>query len=118
MCWPFGRPLPVVETRRRSDVQSYYPERFERDMATTEAEWLAALPRAVGAHPLTLSAGQAQVQIGKGQLTLNWRPLPPRVIALLRMQRLAVGFVFEAVDDAARQGFMKRFDLTMQRGGG
>ena len=99
-------------------MQSYYPERFERDMATTEAEWLVALPRAVGAHPLTLSAGQAQVQIGCGKLTLHWRPLPPRVIALLHMQRLAVAFAFEGVDEAARQGFMRHFDLSTQRGGG
>jgi len=40
------------------------------------------------------------------------------VIALLRLQRLAVAFTFEGVDEAARQRFMKRFDLTMQRGGG
>ena len=87
-------------------------------MATTEAEWLAALPRAVRAHTLILSAGQAQVQIGNGHLMLHWRPLPPRVIALLRMQRLAVVFAFEGVDEAARQGFMKHFDLSTQRGGG
>jgi hypothetical protein len=40
------------------------------------------------------------------------------VIALLRMQRLAVQFAFEGVEEDARQRFMKRFDLTMQRGGG
>jgi hypothetical protein len=40
------------------------------------------------------------------------------VIALLRLQRLAVSFVFEGVAEEARQRFMKRFDLTMQRGGG
>jgi hypothetical protein len=99
-------------------MQSYYPERFERDMATTEAEWLMALPRAVGPHPLTLSPGQAQVRIGNGQLMLHWQPLPPRVIALLRIQRLAVVFAFAEVDETARQDFMKRFDLSTQRGGG
>ena len=29
-------------------MQSYYPERFERDMGTSETEWLTALPRALG----------------------------------------------------------------------
>ena len=87
-------------------------------MGTTEAEWLTALPRALGEHTCTLAPGQAEVQIGEGRLLLRWHVLPPRVIALLCMQRLAVVFVFEAVDDAARQCFMKRFDLTMQRGGG
>ena len=99
-------------------MQSHYPERFERDMGTTETEWLTALPRALGDHAFVLAAGQARVQIGEGHLQLQWHALPPRVIALLRLQRLAVIFAFEGVDEAARQHFMKRFDLTMQRGGG
>ena len=99
-------------------MQSYYPERFERDRGTTETEWLTALPRALGDHAFVLGTGQVRVQIGDGQLQLQWRILPPRVIALLRMQRLAVQFAFEGVEEEARQRFMKRFDLTMQRGGG
>ena len=99
-------------------MQSYYPERFERDMGTTETEWLTALPRALGEHALALGCGQARVQIGEGHLQLRWHSLPPREIALLRLQRLAVSFVFEGVQEGTRQRFMKRFDLTMQRGGG
>ena len=99
-------------------MQSHYPERFERDMGTTETEWLAALPRAIGDHAYVLGTGQARVQIGEGHLQLQWHALPPRVIALLRLQRLAVTFAFEGVDEAVRQRFMKCFDLTMQRGGG
>ena len=99
-------------------MQSFYPERFERDMATTETEWLVALPRAVGEHPCVVTAGCAEIHIDDGRLLLQWHALPPRVIALLRLQRLAVTFAFEGVDEAARQRFMKRFDLTMQRGGG
>jgi hypothetical protein len=99
-------------------MQSYYPERFERDMGTTETEWLTALPRALGHHAFVLGTGQVRVQIGEGHLELQWHTLPPRQIALLRLHRLAVSFVFEGVEDDARQRFMKRFDLTMQRGGG
>ncbi|OYU30905.1 MAG: hypothetical protein CFE39_11190 [Comamonadaceae bacterium PBBC2] len=99
-------------------MQAYYPERFERDMGTTETEWLSALPRALGEHAFELGTGQARVHIGGGHLQLQWHKLPPRVIALLRLQRLAVSFVFEGVEEDARQRFMKRFDLTMQRGGG
>lgn len=120
-CSPSGRQSPVAELgafNRPSSVQSYYPERFERDMGTSETEWLAALPRALGDHPYVLGAGQARVKIGEGHLRLQWHVLPPRVIALLRLDRLAVKFAFEGVDEAARQRFMKRFDLTMQRGGG
>lgn len=99
-------------------MQSHYPERFERDMGTTEAEWLAALPRACAENACMLGPGQAEVLIGEGRLRLQWQVLPPRVIALLRMPRLGVAFAFEGVDEAQRQHFMKRFDLTMQRGGG
>lgn len=87
-------------------------------MATTEAEWLAALPRAVGEHLCAVQIGHAEIRIHQGRLLLQWHALPPRVIALLRLQRLAVVFAFDGVDDAERQRFMKRFDLTMQRGGG
>lgn len=87
-------------------------------MATTEAEWQAALPRAVGEHPCAVHAGYAEIHIQHGRLLLQWQTLPPRVIALLRLHRLAVVFAFEGVDEAARHRFMKRFDLTMQRGGG
>jgi hypothetical protein len=99
-------------------VQSHYPERFERDMGTTESEWLAALPRALGAHAHVLGDGQARVQIDQGHLQLHWHALPPRVIALLRMSRLAVQFRFEGVPEEARHRFMKHFDLSLQRGGG
>jgi hypothetical protein len=99
-------------------MQSYYPERFERDMGTSETEWLTALARALCHHAFVLGAGQVRVQIGEGHLQLQWHTLPPRVIALLRLQRLAVTFVFEGVQEDARQRFMKHFDLTMQRGGG
>ena len=99
-------------------MQSYYPERFERDMGTSETEWLTALPRALGHHDFVLGTGQVRVQIGEGHLQLQWRSLPPRVIALLRLQRLAVSFVFEGMEEDARQRFMTHFDLTMQRGGG
>jgi hypothetical protein len=99
-------------------MQSYYPECFERDMGTSETEWLSALPRALGDHTFELGAGQVRVHIGEGHLQLQWRILPPRVIALLRLQRLAVTFEFVGVQEDARQRFMKHFDLTMQRGGG
>jgi hypothetical protein len=99
-------------------VQSYYPPSFEREMGCLEREWLSWLPGAVREHVLTLSAGQAVVAIGTGRLLLHWQTLPPRQIALARFPRLAVTFRFEDLDEAARQTFMRYFDLYMQRGGG
>jgi hypothetical protein len=100
-------------------MQSYYPRTFEREMGCTEAEWLSWLPRAVHGHPLDLGPGRATVAIGAGALRLRWQVLPPRQIALARLPRLAAQFDFdEAVGEAARQAFMRTFDLYMMRGGG
>ncbi len=99
-------------------MQAHYPETFERDMACTEAEWLAWLPAAVGEYRYQQGPGEVQVQIGSGVLQLQWQVQPPRVIALVRLPRLAVRFAFHDVRDAERTAFMRRFDLYTQRGGG
>ena len=94
------------------------PPRFHRDMACTEAEWLGWLPGAVRGHALEVGAGTARVQVGGGMLTLRWQRAEPRVIALIKLPRLAVDFEFDGVDEAPRRDFMRYFDLYMQRGGG
>jgi hypothetical protein len=99
-------------------VQSFYPETFERDMACTEAEWLAWLPAAIGDHRHDLGAGAMQVQIGSGVLRLAWEVQQARVIALVRLPRLKVHFAFHEVPETPRIAFMQRFDLYTQRGGG
>lgn len=99
-------------------MQSFYPERFERDMACTEAEWLQWLPRAVGSHAYQINGTSARVTIGEGELRLAWQVSPPRVIALMRLPRLRLDFAFSQLDDAQRLAFMKRFDLYTHRGGG
>ena len=99
-------------------MQSFYAERFEREMGCTEAEWLRWLPNAIGEHFWKLQAHSAGVRIGEGALGLTWRTVEPRVIALISMPRLLVSFRFAGLDDAKRYAFMKRFDLYMQRGGG
>ena len=92
---------------------------FEREYGCTEADWLRDLPAAVAPQVLVLEPpARARVALGPGQLHLQWSTLPPRRIALLNMPRIHVGFRFEAVDAPLRQHFMKRFDLTLQRGGG
>jgi hypothetical protein len=99
-------------------VQSYYDERFEREMGCTEAEWLTWLPRAIGEHPYKLHHGSAGVRIGDGALGLKWQVGEPRVISLLRIPRLLVQFRFGGLSAEQRYAFMSRFDLYMQRGGG
>ena len=99
-------------------MQSFYAERFEREMGCTEAEWLGWLPNAVGDNFWKLHAHSAGVRIGDGALGLTWTVGEPRVIALMSIPRLLVSFRFAGLDDAQRYVFMKRFDLYMQRGGG
>ena len=99
-------------------MQAHYPPSFDREMGCTEAEWLMWLPAAAGEGPLHLANGHAEVSIDTGRLLLDWETLSPRVIALVRMPRLAVRFRFEGLTDERRYTFMRRFDLYMQRGGG
>ena len=99
-------------------MQSFYEERFERDMALTEADWLRCLPVAIGDHFYKMQAQSAGVRIGDGALGLKWQVAEPRVIALVRLPRLLVSFRFAGVAEAERHAFMKRFDLYMLRGGG
>jgi hypothetical protein len=99
-------------------MQSFYPERFEREMGCTEDEWLRWLPDAIGDHFWKLQTHSAGVRIGDGALGLTWTIGEPRVIALMCIPRLLVRFRFAGLDEAQRYAFMKRFDLYMQRGGG
>ena len=97
---------------------AHYPAHIERDMGCTEAEWLRALPAAMGEVPWQQSGTSVRAALAQGSLSIHWREGAPRVIALMRMPRLHVTFDFQGVDEPARQVFMKRFDLYMQRGGG
>ncbi len=90
-------------------------------MATSEAEWIASLPRAIAAARASWrfdGPRQAVVSLPCGHLLISWEPLPERRIALLVMKRLLVRFRFEGADEGQRLAFMKPFDLTLQRGGG
>jgi hypothetical protein len=94
-------------------------ETFEREHGCTEEEWLHNLRGAAGTHALTLlPPGRACVQVGAGQLHLQWHVLAPRRIALVRIPRLAVNYRFDDVEHRQRAEFMRYFDLYMHRGGG
>lgn len=95
---------------------------FDREHGVTEADWLATLRGAVGAHPLSVGDSCAVVTIGtadgSGRLDLRWQVLPPRRIALVQMPRMAVSYRFSGLSAAERAAFLHYFDLFMQRGGG
>jgi hypothetical protein len=93
------------------------PETFEREYGCTDVEWRRWMPAATG---VATAPGRfcLRVPIAAGTLTLDWQVLSPRVIALVRMPRMRVGFSFEGVSADQRAAFMRRFDLHLQRGGG
>jgi hypothetical protein len=94
-------------------------ERFDREYGCTEAEWRGWMPRATQGHPCTeVAPGRLEVRLDDGALDLAWTVLPPRVIALIRLPRLAVSFGFRNVGPEVRRAFMRVFDLHLQRGGG
>lgn len=99
-------------------MHTEYPERFAREMACTEAEWLRWLPQAIGAYHWKLQGHTLGVRIGDGALGIQWQVLEPRCIGLLRMPRMEMHFRFGGVDASARSLFMRQFDLYMHRGGG
>jgi hypothetical protein len=111
MCSPSGPPSPGAEPPS-------VPERFEREMGCSEAEWLRWLPGAVEGGAITLAASSAEAVVGEGRLHITWSLLPPRQLGLVRLLRLLVCFRFDDVMPCQREAFMRRFDLHTQRGGG
>ncbi|MFM8768004.1 MAG: hypothetical protein ACKOD9_09655 [Rubrivivax sp.] len=92
---------------------------FEREYGCPAQEGLRGRPAAGPGHAWRQPAADSlHVAIGPGTLAIDWQVLPPRVIALIRLPRMAVSFRFQSVEAEQRQAFMKRFDLHLQRGGG
>ena len=106
--------IAVCHDNKYNARRKYFPS-IIKDRAASIAADGQKVAAAACAHP---DRPGEYILIDGGCLRLQWHALPPRVIALLRLPRLAVAFTFDGVDEAVRQRFMKRFDLTMQRGGG
>lgn len=88
-----------------------------REMTTTEKEFrhglLFAFP--AGVHERD---GQYRVEHEGAAMEIATAPLPPRVIALLRLPRLDVRIRFTAGTVDQQQAMLARMDRAMQRGGG
>jgi hypothetical protein len=99
-------------------MQSHYPFEFEREMGCTAAELRGWLPGASGERLIAWQDDGARIEMDAGRVTIAWRALEPRRIALVTLPRLHVRFEASGVDEGAWHLFMKRFDLYTQRGGG
>jgi hypothetical protein len=99
-------------------MQGHYPLAFEREMGCTAEELRAWLPGAGGGRPIEWRDSGADIALDGGMVSIDWRSLEPRRIALITLPRLHVRFAAHGVEPAAWQRFMRHFDLYTQRGGG
>lgn len=92
-------------------------EIVQREMTTTQPDfrrWLAfAFPQGVREHEGVLRV----TEVGAA-MEITLMPLPPRVIAALRLPRVAVRIRFTDGTPQQWQDMLARLDRALQRGGG
>lgn len=88
------------------------PRRF--DASASRAEIVRLLPAATGCAAIR----EAGDTYSGPHWQLRLTPLPPLVIALVRLERHCVEFEFEGMSAAEENAFMDRFTRHFQRGGG
>ena len=91
---------------------------FERTMACSRADLARWLTELTGSDHGIAASGSAELPFEWGVLRIDTRPLPPRRIALVKLQQLEVVFTPPAGGEAAAQAWLTRFDHHTQRGGG
>ena len=92
-------------------------ETIVRDMATTEREFRSGLAFAFP-QGVTERDGLFRIEHAGAAMEIHTAPLPPRVIALLKLPRLDVRIRFTAGTPAQRTAMLARLDRALQRGGG
>jgi hypothetical protein len=92
-------------------------EMLVRDMATTAREFRHGLDFAFP-QGVTERDGAFHVAYAGAAMEITLAPLPPRVIALLRLPRLEVRIRFTAGTPEQRAALLARMDRALQRGGG
>ena len=84
----------------------------------TLREFQQNLAPLIGA-PLAGDQNSAELAVGAGRVTIDYEPRPGlRLSELLTMPVGLVTLVFENVSASDQHGFLKRFELAFQRGGG
>jgi hypothetical protein len=91
---------------------------FERVMACSRADLDRWLRELTGSDQGVAATGRATLAFDWGELRLETEPMPPRRIALLKVQQLRVRFVPPPGRDAEARDWIERFDHHTQRGGG
>ena len=94
------------------------PSVLDREMGCTREELLRWLPAATAHAPCRAEGDELVLSVGAGEVRIATAERPPRRIAGVVLPVLAVRFRFVALDAAAREAFLARWDLCTQRGGG
>ncbi|MCR2745491.1 hypothetical protein [Limnobacter parvus] len=90
------------------------------DMSCTERELRRWLQMIASIFPMVSEESScADFTIEGGTARIAWKPMPDRVIALIRLSRMEVVLAFsEGVSADARAQFSKQFQMYTLRGGG
>jgi len=91
--------------------------RLQREMGCTRTELIAAL-EAMTTAAVRAGDGAVSIAIDSGVLRIAMRERSPRRIGALALPVLDVELVFTDVSAAARDAFLRRFELYTRRGGG
>lgn len=94
------------------------PDRVVRDMGCTPADLIRWMPEATAHRPIAWRDDGCAVAVDGGRVVFTWTVLPPRRIALVRIERLELEIVFEGCAPERRRSFLARFDDYTRRGGG
>ncbi len=94
------------------------PEHFTREMGLSHKEFMRTLPAAIS--PLTYHLVDKTISIdhASGTVKIRLQEMPARCIGAIRIPKSLVEFRFFGLNNDERDGFIHRFDLHFQRGGG
>ncbi len=95
------------------------PERFQREVAASPAEFERDLHKAWPQGEVQATSPNCFVlNDGALQLSIRIEPISPRTIGLLTLPRLLADYQFDGADAEHRAKLLKVLDRAMQRGGG
>jgi hypothetical protein len=94
------------------------PERFERELTATPAEFERDLRKAWPAGVDTVAPGHFRLHDGATRLDIHIEARGVRRLGLLELPLLAARYDFWGGDEPSRNRFLATLDRAMQRGGG
>lgn len=94
------------------------PQRTEKTMSLAPHEFVMGCER-LAAENDSVSEARAELALGEGRVVVTYEPLPSvRLGGLLELPRAKVALAFEGVSAEDQEAFVRRFEITFQRGGG